>query len=55
MIVFLTHSWFAPDATLYSKLDNPHEFPDEWKGMLPSTAQVEEEEVAPKGKPKVDL
>lgn len=40
VLVNLKKDWFSPDGSLYQKRDNPHEFPDEWKDKLPSTAEV---------------
>lgn len=40
MQVKLAKDWFGPDASLYLTRDNPHNFADEWKKVLPSSAEV---------------
>lgn len=38
MLVNLQNAWFDPSGVLRSPADNPHEFPDDYKDRLPSTA-----------------
>ena len=45
MKVKLKFSWFAPDATLYGP--GVHDFNEEWYDVLPKTASVVKEELAP--------
>ena len=49
MRVNFRRQWFGPDGVRYRTNDNPHELPDEFKDVLPSSAEVlskaEEKEV----------
>lgn len=38
MKVQLKRDWFAPNAVLYEKHNNPHDFPDDWEAKLPKGA-----------------
>lgn len=40
MLVKLRKGWFDPAGNRRRVEDNPHEFPDEWKEVLPSSAEV---------------
>lgn len=40
MLVNLKRRWFDPSGNRNDPDDNPHQFPEEWKELLPSTAQV---------------
>ena len=40
MLVNLERGWFGPDGSSHKPGDNPHDFPDSWKELLPTTASV---------------
>jgi hypothetical protein len=40
MLVNLRRGWFDPAGNRRRVSDNPHDFPDDWKDQLPSTAEV---------------
>jgi hypothetical protein len=40
MLVKLRRGWFDPAGNRRRVEDNPHDFPDDWKDKLPSTAEV---------------
>ena len=46
--VTLKRNWFGPGGTRYRKVDNPHEFSDEFEQILPSDAEFERVEDKPK-------
>ena len=57
--VNLKSNWFAPDGDFYKSSRNPHRFPDDWKKLLPKSAEVlgavdddEDEEAAKPAKGK---
>ncbi len=51
MQVNLKRGWFAPDGSLYAPSGNPHTFPNDWRGKLPSTAEAFEEPAPVVAKP----
>lgn len=40
ILVNLERDWFAPDGSLYQRVDNPHQFPAEWKDQIPRVHKV---------------
>lgn len=46
MQVRLKRGWFAPDASFYAQ--GVHDFAEDWKDSLPSSAEVIEEPAVPK-------
>jgi len=39
MLVNLQNAWFDPAGNYRDPKDNPHDVPDSWKDLLPSTAE----------------
>ena len=40
MLVKLARNWFDPAGSLRETRLNPHDVPDEWKGLLPRGADI---------------
>lgn len=44
MLVKLARNWFDPSGSLRETRFNPQEIPDEWKDVLPKSAEVLDDE-----------